>query len=297
MLNRIRRTIREKGQGLTEYVLILAFIAGIAFMMFGGNGSLKGTVVGTLTETVRILGGLFDEKTDWGNPANRDSFSDSNQEERYQHDQKMLENLANFFMDMKKEDVDKLLEGVGNTNSTANSDNIWLGNIVRDNKGDVHFLTRQVKVDQNDSDPLTGKMTINDGSYLYNYNDRVLNWMQGDYGNNGSYNLDYSSSYNYLVSDYAMGQFERTNYNWNKLSFHNDTGANGVKLKLGYTKDNNGNVVVDKVRITVDQLSRNPQNNSSSAYSSGYSNGLEVTVKKGQDPQYTNVGVRSDAPF
>ena len=52
MLNRLRRMIKEKGQGLTEYVLILAFVAGIAFMMFGGNGSLKDTLVNTLKQTV-----------------------------------------------------------------------------------------------------------------------------------------------------------------------------------------------------------------------------------------------------
>ena len=28
----------EKGQGLTEYVLILAFVAGLAMMIFGGGG-------------------------------------------------------------------------------------------------------------------------------------------------------------------------------------------------------------------------------------------------------------------
>ena len=296
MLNLFRRTIREKGQGLTEYVLILAFIAGVAIAMFGGDGSLKGTLVSTVTGTTKILAGLFTDKTDWGNPANRGSFSDSNQAERYEHDRKMLENLANFFLDMEKKDVAKYLDGVGDVNKTANSDNIWLGNVVRDNNGDVHFLTNKVKVDPNDPDPLIGTMTINDGTHPYNYNDRVLNWMQGDYGKNGSYNLDYSSSYNYLVSDYSMAQFERANYNWNQQSFHNDTGANGVKIKLGY-KNDNGKIVVDKVRVTVDQLSRDPNNNSSSAYSSGYSNGLEVTVKKGQDPQYTNVGVTNKAPF
>ena len=57
MLNRIRRTIREKGQGLTEYVLILAFIAGIGIMF--SSGGLKGTLVNTITETSNILGSLF----------------------------------------------------------------------------------------------------------------------------------------------------------------------------------------------------------------------------------------------
>ena len=37
MLNQFRRKIREKGQGLTEYVLILAFVAGIAFIIMRQN--------------------------------------------------------------------------------------------------------------------------------------------------------------------------------------------------------------------------------------------------------------------
>ena len=49
MLNQFRIQKTEKGQGLTEYVLIIAFIAGLAFMMFGGNGSLKDTLVNTFT--------------------------------------------------------------------------------------------------------------------------------------------------------------------------------------------------------------------------------------------------------
>lgn len=283
-----KKMIIEKGQGLTEYVLILAFIAGVAFMMFGGEGSLKGTLVNTFTKTTKILAGLFDDKTDWGNPANRGSFSDSNQAERYAHDQKMLENLANFFMGMEKKDVANLLNGLKDLDKDYASKNIFMGNLVRDNNGNVHFLTRSLKSDD--------KMRINGGSFDYNYNDRVLNWMQGDYGpkDNNSYNIDYASSYNYLVSDYAMAQFERKDYNWNQQSFNkvggNEVGGNGIKISLGYGKDGD-KIVVDKVRITVDQAApTRDYNSSSSAYSSGHSNGLEVTVRKGEDPQYTNVG-------
>lgn len=48
MLTSMRRFFKEKGQGLTEYVLILAFVAGVAYMMFANTG-LKSTVSSTFT--------------------------------------------------------------------------------------------------------------------------------------------------------------------------------------------------------------------------------------------------------
>lgn len=48
MLTSMREYFKEKGQGLTEYVLILAFVAGIAYVMF--SGGLKSTVSSTFGE-------------------------------------------------------------------------------------------------------------------------------------------------------------------------------------------------------------------------------------------------------
>ena len=127
MLNRIRRkTIREKGQGLTEYVLILAFIAGIAFMMFGGNGSLKGTLVNTFTETHRILAGLFsEEKTysdyfhDWRNtPLNELSQIDN--DERIKADQEALALIARAFIKLTPDQAQAKLKEFTNGNSSKN---------------------------------------------------------------------------------------------------------------------------------------------------------------------------------
>lgn len=47
MLISMRKFFTEKAQGLTEYVLILAFVGALAFMMFGGNDSMKSSVVST----------------------------------------------------------------------------------------------------------------------------------------------------------------------------------------------------------------------------------------------------------
>ena len=49
MLISMRKFFKEKGQGLTEYVLILAFVAGVAYMMFANTG-LKSTVSSTFSQ-------------------------------------------------------------------------------------------------------------------------------------------------------------------------------------------------------------------------------------------------------
>lgn len=49
MLTSMRKFFKEKGQGLTEYVLILAFVAGVAYLMFANTG-LKSTVSSTFSQ-------------------------------------------------------------------------------------------------------------------------------------------------------------------------------------------------------------------------------------------------------
>ena len=56
MLTSMRKFFKEKGQGLTEYVLILAFVAAIAFVMFGGNNTLKTTVSNTFSTAHSKIG-------------------------------------------------------------------------------------------------------------------------------------------------------------------------------------------------------------------------------------------------
>lgn len=53
MLQRIRNFFRrnsQKGQGIVEYALILAFVAAIAAFAFSGNVNLKGTIQNLFTD-------------------------------------------------------------------------------------------------------------------------------------------------------------------------------------------------------------------------------------------------------
>ena len=54
MLVAMRKLFVEKGQGLTEYVLILAFVAGLAYMMFTSSG-LKTTVKDTFSKSQSMI--------------------------------------------------------------------------------------------------------------------------------------------------------------------------------------------------------------------------------------------------
>lgn len=54
MLVSMRKFFKEKGQGLTEYVLILAFVAGLAYMMFSSSG-LKTTVKDTFSASQSMI--------------------------------------------------------------------------------------------------------------------------------------------------------------------------------------------------------------------------------------------------
>lgn len=139
-----KKMIIEKGQGLTEYVLILAFIAGVAFMMFGGEGSLKGTLVSTASETNRLLGGLFSktysdyfhEWRDWSSQQLRDISSD----ERLKADQEALAIIARKFIGLSETEVKNLIASLSknrkgdvqfqNASNYKESDNGWSQTLV-----------------------------------------------------------------------------------------------------------------------------------------------------------------------
>ncbi len=50
MLTSMRKFFTEKGQGLVEYALILAFVAVLAFMMFGSESGMKSDVTSAFSQ-------------------------------------------------------------------------------------------------------------------------------------------------------------------------------------------------------------------------------------------------------
>lgn len=245
----------EKGLGLTECVLVLAFIAGIAFAMFGGNGSLKDTLVNTFTETQKILAGLFSDKTDWGH-MDVSAFNAENQGERLVADQSSLDNLANFFLGKREAEI-RLLFADPKINHTSGQE-ILLGWFISTETGN-HFLAKNLKSDG-------GAYTFENGTTRPT-NDHIFNWMLGDYGENGNYKYSFDSTNNYLVSDYPISQYNNSSLQFSSsTSWEPQTGGNGIKISLTFDKTggdaNKDNWKVTSAKVVLDSKSQNAENGS-----------------------------------
>lgn len=282
-MTKISKYLKEKGQGLTEYVLILAFIAGIAFMIFGGNGSLKGTVAGTLTETVRILAGLFDEEPDWGHLAvNATNFNDSNQSDRLKKDQKALENIARFFLTKTRGEVQDLLnidQGNGKVKATGNAaDNnvVTLGWLVQNDQGGMDFVF--------DNTETNGTNVKSIHAYLNPEKAHFYNWVQGDYGNNGTYSDVKDNTNKYFVSDYPLQN------GWTHDSYER---ANGVRLRLHYGDIPSGGTDSDRPVVAA-KIAIDPGSQKTKTGFTSLSKGLEVGVRKDGDSVIVNTSMNDN---
>ena len=226
MLNRIRIAIKQKGQGIIEYAVLLAFIVGLAVML--QSGGLKDSVKSVFDDVAYVLGG-----GDWGH-MDLGKFNDSNKAKRLAQDQQALVNLANYFIGKTKTEVKDMLKGDTNHKEGYSGDMAWnggkgdddfaLGYFVKNDDGGTVFVTSALNADQSEN---------------------ILKWMQGDYNNNNSYD----STNKYLVSDYVLAN-----------GWTGDYAANQNKLTVRFQYDNNSKNA-DR-RVVAAKISIDPGNQS-----------------------------------
>ena len=58
MLVSMRKVLKEKGQGIVEYAVLLAFVVAVAAYVFSGNSSLKTEISNTFSRTTSTLTGI-----------------------------------------------------------------------------------------------------------------------------------------------------------------------------------------------------------------------------------------------
>jgi len=115
----IRKQLNEKAQGLVEYVIILAFVAGVAVMLNGAG--IRSTVVSTFDKAVEILAMINGNESSSGaetvyGELYKKSFLELSQvslddvraipnEERLAMDMDAMQKIANWFMGKDKETI------------------------------------------------------------------------------------------------------------------------------------------------------------------------------------------------
>ena len=164
MLTKVRTLVKQKGQGIVEYTLLLAFVVGIAMMLNGAN--LGSAVKDTFDKVASVLGEVKDYADsgakdyayalkNWSKLSQEDLKKISN-DDRVLADQEALGNIGEFFVGMKRSE-----------------------------------LTNYLKINNPKNSPLTHLREEND-------------FGTDDGNGNLSYNWNYSSDNRYLFSNYAV---------------------------------------------------------------------------------------------
>ncbi len=246
---------KQKGQGIVEYAILLAFIVGIAIMLNGAN--LGGAVKDTFDTVARYFKGeeqnaYFAGLKKWGKAT---EFPPDTQAERLEIDQLALANLAGFFLGKDRDYIKSLTKN--NNLDGASDSGILLGHFGYDGSKSLFVST-------------------DNGDQLKTTETHVFNWMQGDYGTYDAETktvsdykgLTYDTSYRQLVSDYPvqnpyMGEDGTGPANGNDA-------RGGLKVKLKYE----GNKVV-AAKVVIDKLSQTKKVGNLENASAG----LEMTVR------------------
>lgn len=152
---------KQKGQGIVEYALLLAFVVGIAMMLNGTN--LGGAVKGVFDDVAMVLGGgsknkyaaAFDK---WHDKSKEWLIANTSSEERYEADKQALQNIADFLIG--KTDQELIDYGI-DTSYNRYKNNNW-----------------------NEGARIFADFDVENGNQLTYYkgglkDDQVLNWMYG----------------------------------------------------------------------------------------------------------------------
>ena len=113
MLRELRNVVKQKGQGIIEYALLLAFVVGIAMMLNGAN--LGDAIMDTFEKVAIVLGGegenAYAQRTSkWREYKTDDELrANTTPEERLKSDQDLLISIGNMFLGEKLSDVEQML--------------------------------------------------------------------------------------------------------------------------------------------------------------------------------------------
>jgi len=207
MLMNLRDVKRQKGQGIVEYALLLAFILAIAVAMQGSG--IDSAIANTFTRVAQALG-VETEADRWATSKASDLLADTaSAEARLASDRDFLSNIGKHFIGMDKQTLASILNvNEGKLNNIGNG-GILLGHFTEDIDSEGNLV-----------------QTNFDNQISASGND-LFNW-----ATKSPEGTAYDSTRRYLVSDYALS---------NSQEYYNNGSAktgNGIKImNIGFDSD------------------------------------------------------------
>ncbi len=274
MLVKISNYLKQKGQGIVEYALLLAFIVGLAMMLNGAN--LGGAVKGVFDDVASLLGGenkYVAALKKWGDKTKAELKQISNPE-RLAADQQALINIGQAFVGLKVSYINsKLLTG-SSENEIRNS---YIGDDLNGN-GNKEIVVLNFEPDssvQGIEDPW--KLRSNNGQTK---GMNPMQWMQADYGTageNGQLNYSaagFDNNKKYFYSDQMIDNKGSDGFGW-----ANDQWSDHRSVRISFTV-NQDTDVVEAARVRI--------NRGTHTAAKSHMHELDVTV--------TNDGARQTHP-
>lgn len=265
MLNKLRTIVKNKGQGIVEYALILAFVVGIGMMLSGSN--LGGAVKSLFDEVEFVLSGdikYADALKEWGS-LKRSELEKKNAKQRLTADQEALANLGSHFLSMSKADLLALLnmsDKEGDFDKLNNDGKgILIANYIDDNLNELK---------NNNAEAIKASFVVKnlDGSAA-----DIVDWMKND----GTTGYAYNNQQRYFYSDTMIDPLKLDGVTTpTKNADYSNNQERSIRINFAFDEDNN--VVATRVRI-------NRDNSDPNANKSSYYKELDIKVKNGSYKQ------------
>ncbi len=217
---------KEKGQGIVEFAILLAFVVGIGMM-----ANFSGEVQARFNKVLDLVGGKKDYTYAIENYLKlpKDKLQEVDEAIRILMDQEALANIGRFFIGHDEQFVEKYL-----LNSKPNNACLLHYGEVVDENGNVKSYLYYNKDDKN---------TRSDKKDEIAKTSDVIHWMRGDFGL-------YDETSNAIAPDsYATASYSSDNrYLFSNYPVNRDTkdAGNGVKITLKY-KDGKVSEAIIKV--------------------------------------------------
>ncbi|HCB92848.1 MAG TPA: hypothetical protein DEP57_03415 [Selenomonas sp.] len=188
---KLSKIFGQKGRGVAEYALIIAFVLGLGFIL--SSVGIKDSIKGVFAQAVAYLkGGAYASALATYGQISNTELKNVENGDRLSLDREALTNLGKKFLGMQKSDLKKLLNNP--------SDKNLAGGQGASNPFGVILLDYEVGSTGDDGKGVTTKLRYNGGSFN---SEDVLEWMKGNYAPDGShtYNKDHSTSGRYFFSN------------------------------------------------------------------------------------------------